>query len=86
MHLIDNVDLVAALGRLVPGIFDDLSHLIDSPVGGTIDLENIHGVSIDDLRTMAALVAWIGCGPLFTIQGLGNDPGYRGFSYPPHTC
>jgi hypothetical protein len=57
MHLVDDVDLVAAGGGRVLGVLDHLAHVVDAGVGGRVDLDQIDETAAVDLpagRTDAA--------------------------------
>ena len=43
MHLVDDIDFIPALCRTVRHLLTDLSDIIDTVVGGRVDLDHIHG-------------------------------------------
>jgi len=75
----------STLGRLIPDVLNDLAHLIDPAIRGTINLKNIHGASIHYLHTVATLIAGLRSRALLTIEGLGDDPSRRGLPHTPDT-
>jgi len=85
MHLINDVDFKAALGRLIPDVLDNLSNLVDAAIRGAVDLVNIEWTPSRDLGAMAALVAGIRGGAALAIQGLRQDSRRGRLAHAPHT-
>ncbi len=42
MHFIDNIDFIAPLRGPVAHSFPELAYIVDSPVGGAVDLDNVN--------------------------------------------
>jgi hypothetical protein len=49
VHLVDDVDLVAAGGGRVLGVLDHLAHVVDAGVGGGVDLDQVDEAAAVDL-------------------------------------
>ena len=49
VHLVDDVDLVAALGRGVADVVAQVAHLLDAVVGGAVDFEHVEAAALGDL-------------------------------------
>ena len=84
MHFVDDVNLKAAIGRLITDIVDDLANFVDAAVGSAIDFKNVDGASGGDLVAVAALVAGRRGRTLFAIQCLGKNARGRGFADAAH--
>ena len=68
-------------GGLVAHVLDDLADLVDAPVRGAVDLVDVEGASLVDLRATGTLVARRGRGSVEAIQGLGQDARGAGLAH-----
>jgi hypothetical protein len=73
VHFVDDVDLEAALCRLVADVVDDFADVVDAGVGGAVDFEDVDGVAGGDLLAVGAGVAGCRRRAVGAIQGLGED-------------
>ncbi len=83
VHFIDDVDPVFALGRQVLDLFSQVPDLVDAPVGGAVDFQDVQGGAVGDLLAQLAGVVGVRGGAGLAIEGLGQDAGHRGFAYSP---
>ena len=81
MDFIDDVNLMPTLRRSISDILPQLSNLINPPVGGPIDFDHINRIALGDFFTGGALIAGVNLGPLFTVQGLCQNPGRGRFTH-----
>jgi len=80
VHLVDDVDLEAALCRLIADIFNDLAHLVDAAVGCAVDFQHIDGTTGGDFTALIALIAWRWRGALRAVERFGEDTGGSGLT------
>jgi len=85
MHLIDQIDLVAASDRGIGDILQQLPGLIHLGPGGGIHLQQVDEAPLVDLTAGAAHPTGGGTHPLFTVEGLGEDARQGGLAHPPGT-
>jgi len=79
---VDDEDLVAALDGRVADVLLEAAGVVDAPVGGAVDLDDVRGHARGDLAAVLALVAGLGRGGGLAVQGLGEDPGDGGLAHP----
>src|SRR5258705_9665682 len=75
MDLVDNIDLEAASGGLIPHVLDDLAHLVDAAVRRAVDLIDVERAALGDFHALRALVAGVGRRPALAIERLGEHAG-----------
>ena len=79
VHFVDDVDLVPSHRRRIVDAVAQLADVIDTAVGGRVDLHHIQEIAVTDGLTGRALAA----GPLSlrrTVQTLGKQPRRGGFA------
>ena len=86
MDFIDYDDLISALGREEADILLQFPYFLNTTVGGTIYLMDIHGIAACNLHAMFTLVARDFCRSLLAIKGLGNQPGKSCLAHSPNTA
>ena len=88
MHFVDDIDLVAGLGRGIADPVQQLAHLVDLGAAGGVQFQDVHVPALDDGGAVAALMAEIHGGLMdriaLEIQGPGQQPGGGGLAHPPH--
>ena len=82
MGFIYDVDLVFSAGRGISHILSELPCLVNSPVGGGVDLVDIDRGAGRNFPTGVALVAGLRGGTLLAVECLGQDAGGGGLSHP----
>ena len=85
VDFVDDVHLVAAGSGSKIHLLPEFPDFIDAPVGRGVDFHHIPAGPLRDFPAVAALIAGMSCGPLFTVQGLGQDPGRTGLPGTPGT-
>ena len=73
MHLVDEVDLVPALGRLVLYVLEDFPGVVDLGPRGGIDLDEVDEPALVDLAAGLALAAGAAGDALLAVEALGHD-------------
>ena len=73
MRFVDDEDLVAAFHRRVGDGFAQAAGVVDAAVGRTVDFHHVHVVALGDAAALLALVAGLGGGCVFAVEGLGED-------------
>src|SRR5207248_2529718 len=79
---VDDVDLEAAAGGAIGGVFDDGADVVDAGVGGGVDLDDVDVVAAGDAEAGFTFPAGL-CGGLvgfLAVKGLGEDAGHGGFA------
>ena len=56
MHFVDDIDLVARLGRAVAHPVEQLAHLVGLGAGGGVQLQHVHVPAVDDRLAVDAEV------------------------------
>src|SRR5690606_31799906 len=86
--LVDDVDLVAALGRTVGGPLPQLAGIVDATVRRCVDLDDVDGTGPTAGERHARVTgAARGVGrPLLTVQAAGEDAGTRRLAAPARTA
>ena len=78
---INDIDLVTGMRRRVDDVFTQLTDFIDPPVGGGVDLHDVHDLlPFRDAPAEIALVAGGRRGPLRAVQRLRQDARRGGFA------
>ena len=80
VHLVDHVDLEAALDRTVRDRLHELAHLVDLGMRRAVDLEDVERDPVGDLAARGADVAGLRRRPALAVERLGEDPGGRGLA------
>ena len=83
VDFIDNKNLITTLGREIFNIFPKFPNLIDAPVTGPVDFQDIETMPLGDLQTRLALVAGRRRRTVDTVQGLGQNAGHGGLTHAP---
>ncbi len=83
MNLIDNVDLVAGLGRDEVDLFAELPYLIDPPVARPVNLHHIQRDSTPYPSAGRALIARFAPLRIFAVHRPSEDAGHGGLPRPP---
>ena len=77
VHLIDEVHLVAALGRRVLDVVQQLTRILDLGPRGGVDFDQVDEAALIDLTTGATHATRPGADTLFTVQALGQNARQR---------
>ena len=80
MYFIDDNDLEARVGRHEANIFLQLTNLLNTTVGGTIDFVQINRTAGHNLHAGTAGITGFRNRPLLTVQSLSHDPGQGGLA------
>ena len=80
MNLINDVDFIFSLCGTVGYLLPDLTDIIHTIIGGSIDLYHIHGSSRLDCLAHGALVAGTSIHRMLTVHCLCQDLSYCGFT------
>src|SRR3970040_592960 len=83
MHLVDDINFKAAVGRLVTHVFDDLANFIDAAIRCSVDLKNVDRASLGNLLALGAFVTRVGRRPFGAVQRFSEDARGRGFPHSP---
>ena len=81
VDLVDDVDLLAPLGRGVADGLAQVAGVLDAAVGGAVDLHHVDRLAADDLPAEVAHAAGRGGRPLRAAQRLGQDAGGAGLAH-----
>ncbi len=73
MDFIDNIDLVFSLVWFESRLLDEVSHILDSIVRCSIDLDTIEHISFIKSYTVSTFMAWITILQIETIDSLCED-------------
>ena len=84
VRLVDDVDLVSVAHRPERRLLAQLAGVVDAPVGGGVDLDDVDGplTSGGELAARGALAAGLLGRPLRTVEGPGQDASARGLAAP----
>ena len=82
VHFVDQVDLVAADGRRVARVVENLPHVVDAGVGRGVELEQVDEAPGVDLGARRADAARRGGDARHAIEALGEDARDRGLAHP----
>ena len=85
VNLIDDVDLPLKLRGGEVHLLAEPPDVVDPPVRGPVDLDDVEGSIGDYRRADRTLVARLAVLPLRAVYGAGEDASDRGLSYPPLT-
>ncbi len=80
VHLVDDVDFVAALGGGVADVVSEFADLLDAVVGGAVDFEDVEAGAGGDFGADVFVGVEVGGGAAFAFEGLGEDAGGGGFT------
>ena len=83
VHLVHQIDLVAAPGGCVLDVLQQLAGVFHLGAGGGIHLDEIDETPLVDLAAGGALAARGRGDPLLAVERLGEDPGDGGLAHPP---
>ena len=80
--LVHHIDLPAGLHRREAGALDQLADVVDTGVGGGIDLDHVEGVASGDRGAELTGAAGLGCGPLagHAVERASQDAGAGGLA------
>jgi hypothetical protein len=70
MHLVDDIHLVFPFGRRIPYLVHDLPDIINTVVGGSIDLNDIHRGLRGDALAHPAFVAGVPVHRMLAVHDL----------------
>ncbi len=82
--LIDDVDLDAQRRRQILDPVAQLADLVDPPIGGGVDFDQVDRRARGDLHAGSAFAARLGALPVQAVDGFGQDPGSGRLPRPPH--
>src|SRR5688572_3151110 len=74
VDFINDVNLERAARRLIANVFDNLTNLVNSAIGGAVDFDDIDTISLDDFLTLNAFVTRDWSRALSAIQCFGENP------------
>ena len=80
MHLVDNINLITAFGRRKGYLFPQVTNIIYTGVGRSVNFNYIQRGSLHNALTVAALAAWLGSRPLLAVQSLGQNTRHTGLT------
>ena len=80
MHLVNQIDLIAAQGRGVLHVVQDFSGIVDSSPRGGIDFKQIYIATFVNAGAGRARPTGLSAGRLLTIERFGQQSCQRGFS------
>ena len=80
MHLIEDINLVFTLCWTISHFLTDLTDVVNTVVGGCIDLDHIHGSSRLNGLAHGTFIAWAAIYRMFTVYCLRQDLCNRSFS------
>ena len=82
VRLVDDVDLVLALGRAEHGALADLTHLVDPALRGRVHLDHVERRPVGDRSRDTGTGVEVGCRPALRVQGLREDARHRRLARP----
>ena len=84
VRLVDDVDLVAALGRAVGRAFAQVTGIVDTAVAGRVDLDDVDraGPAAGQRHARVARAARLGRRPRLAVEAAGQDPRTRRLAAP----
>ena len=85
VRLVDDVDLVLALGRAEHRSLADLAHLVDPALRCRVHLDHVERRPVGDRTSDARARIEVRRRPAFGIQRLRENPGHRGLARPART-
>jgi len=80
VHLVDDVDLVGALGRAVLAVLAQVAHLLHGVVGGPVDLNHVYATAGHDRLNEVGLRVEIDSGLGGPVKRAGQQAGGAGLS------
>ena len=82
MRFVNDKDFVTIARRTKPHIFPQLAHLVNAPIGGRVDLDDVHRIADGHFAATGASVARGDGGAGFAIQAASQDAGDGSFARP----
>ena len=82
VHLIDQVHLVAAPGRCVLHVVEQLAGVFHLGTAGRIHFDQVHEAAVGNLLTGRAYAARTCTDTLLAVQAAGENTGNGGFPHP----
>jgi len=83
VDFIDDVNLEPALARAIPNGLTQLADVVDAAIGGSVNLDDVHGIALGDLPAIGALIARERGYSLFAVEASGKDSGNGGLADSP---
>jgi len=83
MHLIDDIYFVPSLCRAIRNLFPNLSNIIHTVIGGSIDLDHIHGSTRLNGFAHLTFITRTSIHRMLTVDCFCQDLGYRCFTGTP---
>ena len=83
MGFVDDVDFFAALDGREVHLLPYVSYLVDPPVAGGVQFDNIHEPAVVDRLADRAGVTWVAILKVEAIHRLGQDTGGGSFAAAP---
>ena len=80
VHFVDDVDLEAPAGRRVERVFQQLAHVVDLRIRGSVEFDQVDVAAGVDIGAGAALAAGLGADAGFAIERLGDNARQRGLA------
>ena len=80
VHLVDEVEFVAAAHRREVHALAQAANILDATVGGGVKLDEIEKAAFHDVRTRVALAARLGLDALQAVEGFRQDTRQRGLA------
>ena len=77
VRLVEDVDLVAALGRLEDDALADLADVVDPALGGGVHLDHVERGAAGDRDARLADAAGLDRGAVHAVERLGEDARHR---------
>ena len=74
LHLVDDEDLAAQVGRTRVDARDELAHVVDLVVGGGVQLDDVERPTLADGGAARAGIAGLAVAEVGAVDGLGHDP------------
>ena len=86
VDLVHDVHPLLHIGRGVDGFVPQGPHLVDTVVGGSVQLQYIQKTAVFDAHAGGALAAGIAVHRVLAVDGLGQDFGTGGLAGAPGAC
>ena len=77
---VDDINLALTLGRGEVHFLPDVAYLVDAPVAGGVQLDDVHELTAVDRPAVGAGVAGVGVLNVEAVHGLGYDAGGGGLA------
>ncbi len=86
MHLINQVNFIAIFGRHILSIFQNITHIVNACMRGSVEFNKVNGLPTVDFNTSWASATRGRTNTAFTVDGFGKNSSNSGFADTTRAC